>query len=299
MIYHMKKQTLRVAGAWRYEAQRALQAVILITDPKQVEARLTSAGCAGVRQIIIALAPRWDMNITWSLDIHDILNASAHMNIKRSLDIHDILNRKMPHLQSLVLRQGIQARLGFEQLRPTELANLSGLRELTLVELGRTGYSPPLLFYVPHLEHLHLSHAAWEALPISALLPGPELPSFSLKSLEISGCNIHSEPLRRLLANSAGSLCRLSLVGLQAEWDTFIHLAAMRAEGLLPKVRHLTFSRRDTANSSYIKNLPRKVTDPLAYWGGIKTAYIRTGDVKMSGAIINGIAALSPLQSSR
>ncbi|KAK8029049.1 hypothetical protein PG991_006105 [Apiospora marii] len=258
-----------VCRAWRYEAHRALQAVILITDRKQLQTRLTSrtAGRASVRQIIVA--------ISW------------HFLDYRGINIHDILDYEMPQLQSLVLREGITFPEG-NQWRPTELANLSRLRELTLTEHGRTGHWRPLLLCLPRLEHLHLSQLGWKARDIS------ELPPFSLKSLEISACDMRSEPLRWLLANSAESLCRLSVEGLQQEWDTFIHLSAMRGEGLLPKVRHLAFSGPETTRSSYSKVLPRKVTDPLACWGGIESTSIRAGDAKMRGAIINGIAAISP-----
>lgn len=258
-----------VCRAWRYEAQRALQAVILITNRKQIQTRLTSrtADRAIIRQIIVAI--RW------------------HFLNYRGINIHDILDHEMPQLQSLVLREGIAFPEG-NQFRPTELANLSGLRELTLAEHGQTGHWRPLLLCLPRLEHLHLSQVGWRARDIS------ELPPFSLKSLEISACNLHSEPLRWLLAKSAESLFRLSVENLQQEWDTFIHLSAMRGEGLLPKVRHLAFFGPETTHSSYSKVLPRKVTDPLACWDGIDSAYIRAGDAKMRGAIINGIAAISP-----
>lgn len=257
-----------VCRAWRHEAQRALQAVILITNRKQLQARLASrtAGRASVRQIIVA--------IRWHLDY-------------RGTSINDILDHEMPHLQSLVIREGIKFP-EINQLRPTELANLSGLREFTLAEHGQTGHWRPLLLCLPRLEHLHLSQVGWKARDVS------ELPPFSLKSLEISACNIYAEPLRWLLAKSAESLCRLSVENLQQEWDTFIHLSAMRGEGLLPKVRHLGFNGPETAHSSYTKVLPRKVTVPLARWGGIESTYIRAGDAKMRGAIINGIAAITP-----
>ncbi|KAK8128494.1 hypothetical protein PG984_009602 [Apiospora sp. TS-2023a] len=257
-----------VCRAWRYEAQRALQAVILITNRKQFQTRLASrpSGRASVRQIIVA--------IRWHLD-------------RWGTTIHDILNHEMPQLRSLVLCEGIAFPEG-RQLGPTELSNLSRLRELTLTEHGQTGHWRPLLLCLPHLEHLHLSSVDWMDRDVS------ESPTFSLKSLEISQCNIHSEPLRWLLAKSAQSLRRLSVDNLQQEWDTFIHLSAMRREGLLPKVRHLDFSGPETRASSYLKVLPRKVTDPLACWGGIESTYIRAGDAKMRGAIINGIAAISP-----
>ncbi|KAK8051132.1 hypothetical protein PG993_002517 [Apiospora rasikravindrae] len=258
-----------VCRAWRYEAQRALEAVILITNRKQLVTRLTSRWAArpGVRQIIIA--QRW------------------HVHGNRGLDLHDILDCSMPQLQSLVLREGITLQ-NSNQLRPTERVNLAALRELTLAEHGPTGYWQPLLLSLPRLQHLHLSQLNWKAVG------NLEQPPFSLTSLEISHCDMGLGPLQWLVAKSAESLCSLSVEGLQQEWDTFIHLSAMRAGGLLPKVRHLSFSGPETAHSSYSKVLPKKVTDPLACWGGIESTYIRAGDAKMRSAIINGIAAISP-----
>ncbi|KAK7996901.1 DNA glycosylase [Apiospora arundinis] len=269
-----------VCRSWRYEAQRALQTVILITDHAQLQKRLTSRveGLASVRQIIYS--------VKWLF------------HPKRDTDIHRVLDLEMPCLRSLVLREGIRLSDSKHKLRPTELANLAGLRELTLHEHGQTGLWQPLLLSLPRLEHLRLSQVGWTKMmwvhheheTFALTKPAP----FSLKSLEISSCHLSSEPLRWLLAKSAESLCRLSVENLQCEWDTLIYLSQMRAGGLLPNVRHLTFSGPETAHSNYNKHLPTKVTEPLTRWGGIETTYIRAGDAKMRAAIINGIAAVSP-----
>lgn len=267
-----------VSRTWRYEAQRVLQEVILINNHAELQARLTSrvTGQASVRQIMVAI--KWARN-------------------KRGPDIHEILDFEMPRLRSLVLHEGIELQKDSEsKLRPTELANLSRLRELTLSEHGQTGCWQPLLLSLPRLEHLRLSQVGWRKMLVGEheTVALAELPPFSLKSLEISSCDISLEPLRWLLAKSAESLCRLSVEELQVEWDTLIHLSQMRVGGLLPKVRHLTFFGRDTAHSSYSKHLPKKVTAPLACWSGIESTYIRAEDGRMRAAVINGIAAISP-----
>jgi hypothetical protein len=67
----------------------------------------------------------------------------------------------------------------------------------------------------------------------------------------------------------------------------------MRAEGLLPKVSHLTYFR-SSFNSETRTYFMENVSAPLAMWNGLKTVYIYGDGAKAQAAIFHGISQLSP-----
>ncbi|TLD26184.1 hypothetical protein E2P81_ATG07996 [Venturia nashicola] len=151
------------------------------------------------------------------------------------------------------------------------------------------GHTPELSYVYPSL---------WSNLgTISECNTKPLAPdsSWTRMRLDIIRSNIEEQPLRWLLSGgSAQTLTYLEISYLQAELDTFKNISRIRAQGLLPKITHLPFSKsiRHAGAAKYYK---KNTTIPLTVWNGIQTIYMYGADSKATNAIICGISTLSPI----
>jgi hypothetical protein len=106
--------------------------------------------------------------------------------------------------------------------------------------------------------------------------------------------HIKETPLRWLLSGgSSETLTYLEVSQPQPEWDTFVSISKMRAEGLLPSISHLTYSLSSCGRGSekYYKD---NASAPLALWNGLTSIHVYGRDAKAKNAIVHGISHLSP-----
>lgn len=282
-----------VNSSWRQLAQPILNQTIVANTKKELDCRILDRSEDPLLKSLrtIVLCEKNDIYTTF--DVVAILKALPNLSLLQSFICYN--HGRLPESSD----QNDRELVGKSRFIPVSLdLDLSGLRHATL---GSIPFGPnwvPFLMAIPNLQHLTLHGLCWwgHSSYANCLLYLPHSPpSFRLKSLEIIRSHVKEAPLRWLLSGgSSETLTYLEVSYLQAEWDTFKNISKIRAEGLLPNVTHLTFSKTDAGGGAR-KYYKENTTEPLTLWNGLKTVYMYGRDAKANNGIIHGISQLSPI----
>ncbi|KAK3678306.1 hypothetical protein LTR78_001601 [Recurvomyces mirabilis] len=276
-----------VSRTWRRLAQPILEQTIVLDNGDQLEKRLLNRSKKELR-LLRDLVIRQPGGGHWEMDVQAILNAIPTEKLRSLLFFEDAGRYRSPPFDD-------RSVIGTAVYTPPPLKHdLSSLREALLCNIHGGSSWLPLLQVTPALKDLTFYHAGWsgrsEYQGSPSYLP-TQPPPFSLRRFEIFRSHIQPEPLRWALSKSVDTLTHVNIRFLQREWDTFITISALREQGQLPNVTHLTIE----SSEDRCKNFDWHLSDPLSKWSGIKTVYMFGDDSKCRGAIVHGLSELHPI----
>lgn len=276
---------------WRRLAQPILNQTIIVESEddlkRRIAARLNDPHLTSLRNIVIRNT--WQHRLY--VDIETVLGSLPSPHLLRCfVGLEGI---ELPGNSDAQHREQV----GAQRVIPLPLnVDLSGLREAVIGLVGTGPCWVPFLRVVPNLQYLTFYQSGWWGHSPYAGSPTylpVEPPPFRLKRLEILRSHIKEEPLRWLLSGgSSETLTSLKSSHPQAEWDTFLNLSKMRAEGFLPNVQHVEILLSDSHPTKFYDE---NVSTPLGLWSGVKTVCIYGFDSKAMAALVHGIAQLDPI----